>query len=75
VQLIVEANGPSLHSLRPAIQKILESTRLILSVDSHFDELVDVVKRLPSEGLCVMVSDKFISNDDDFREFLTLAWP
>ena len=75
IQLSIEANGPSLRSLVPVMQEILESTRLILTVDSHFDELIDVGRQLPRDGLYVVVSDKFVGNEEAFRELLQRAWP
>ena len=74
VQLSIEANGPSLSSLVPVMQEILERTRLILTVDSHFEELVDVGRRLPRDGLYIVVSDKFVSEEEAFRELLARAW-
>jgi hypothetical protein len=74
VQLTVEANGPSLRSLVPVMQEILERTRLILFVDAYFDELSDVAGQLPRDGLYVMVSDKFVESEAAFRELLARAW-
>jgi len=75
VQLMVEANGPSLTSLIPVMQEILERTRLIVTVDSHFDELVEAAGQLPRDGLYITVSDKFIESEGAYRELLARAWP
>ena len=39
LQMTVEANGPQLSDLISVLREILERTRLILFVDSHFDQL------------------------------------
>ena len=75
IQLTVEANGPSLRSLVPVMQEILQRTRLILFVDAYFEELGETARRLPRDGLYVMVSDKFVGSDADYRDLLTRAWP
>lgn len=75
IQLVVEAKGPSLRSLVPVLQEILERTRLILYVDAYFDELVEVAGRLPRDGLYVIVSDKFVESEEAYRELLLRAWP
>lgn len=75
IQLTVESNGPSLHSLVPVMQEILERTRLILFVDAYFDELVEVARKLARDGLYVMVSDKFVENEEAYRDLLARAWP
>lgn len=75
IQLTVESNGPSLRSLRPVMHQILESTRLIIFVDGYFDELAEVARQLPRDGLYVMVSDKFVDSDDAYRGLLASAWP
>jgi hypothetical protein len=75
IQLTVEANGPSLHSLIPVMQEILQRTRLIVFVDAYFDELTEVAGQLPRDGLYVMVSDKFVESEEAYRELLARAWP
>jgi hypothetical protein len=56
------------------LREILERTRLILSVDSHFDQLQAATRQLPAEGLYVIVSDKFVSTDGDFQDLLAANW-
>jgi hypothetical protein len=75
VEIRIEGNGPSLYSLLPAMQEILEHTRLMLYIDSHFDEFAEVARQLPRDGLCIMVSDKFIESEEAYRELLVRAWP
>jgi hypothetical protein len=74
LQMTVEANGPQLLDLIPVLREILERTRLILFVDSHFDQLQATTRQLPAEGLYLMVSDKFVSTDGDFKELLAANW-
>jgi hypothetical protein len=74
LQVTVEANGPSLSDLAPVLREILERSRLILFVDSHFDQLQAVISRLPKEGFYLMVSDKFVPTEEDFRRFLAVNW-
>lgn len=75
VELTVEPIGPSLHDLEPVLREIAERSRLYLMVDSHFDEFTDVVRRLPTDGVCVSVSDKFVRSDAEYRELLAATWP
>ena len=74
LEITVEANGPSLLDLEPVMQEILQRTRLILFVDAYFEELSEVARRLPRDGLYVMVSDKFVSSEEDFRSLLARTW-
>ncbi len=74
VELTVETNGPSLRDLAPVMQEILQRTRLILFVDAHFEELSEVARQLPRDGLYVMVSDKFVKSEEDYRSLLARAW-
>ncbi len=75
IQLTVEANGPSLRALAPVMREILGQMRLIVFVDAYFEELAEVARELPRDGLYVMVSDKFISSDADYAQFVRRAWP
>jgi hypothetical protein len=74
LQMTVEANGPSLEAMLPALQEILARTRLILFVDSHFEQLKTVVRQLPRDGLYLVVSDKFVSSDHEFLELAADLW-
>jgi hypothetical protein len=70
LQLTVEANGPSLAELVPALRRILERCRLILQVDGHFQEVPAALRALPKEGLYLLLSDKFIPDEKAYRDFL-----
>ncbi len=75
VQLTVEANGPSLRALLPAMREIMERKRLVLFVDAYFEDLVEVAGQLPKDGLYVVVSDKFVESEEAYRDLLSRAWP
>ena len=70
LELTVEANGPTLAELVPALRVILERSRLILQVDGHFEELPATLRALPKEGLYLLLSDKFIPDEEAYRDFL-----
>jgi hypothetical protein len=75
IQLTVEANGPSLVSLLPVMQEIQRRMRLIVFVDAYFEELSEACKQLAPDGLYIMVSDKFLDSDEEYREFVARTWP
>ena len=70
LQLTVEANGPTLAELVPALRAILEQCRLILQIDGHFPELPAALRALPREGLYLLLSDKFIPDEEAYRNFV-----
>ena len=74
LELTVESNGPSLEALLPAMREILEHSRLILMVDAWFEQLPAVVGKLPREGLYLIVSDKFVADDEEFQRFVRANW-
>ena len=75
VELTVESNGPSLRDLLPPLRDIASRSRLLLMVDAHFDQLVEVARQLPGDGVYVAVSDRFVASDQAFRDLVTAAWP
>ena len=74
LELTVESNGPPLAALLPDLRAILARTRLILMVDAWFEQLPAVLRQLPTDGLYVIVSDRFIHDDAGFRALLAAAW-
>jgi hypothetical protein len=70
LELTVEANGPSLADLVPALRAILERSRLILQVDGHFEEVAAALRALPKEGLYVLLPDRLIPDEAAFRDFV-----
>jgi hypothetical protein len=75
VEVTVEPIGPSLHDLLPALRVIAERSRLLLMVDAHVGELASVARQLPTDGVYVAVSDRFIGSDRSFRQLVSSAWP
>ena len=46
----------------------------MLLVDSHFDELPWLIKQLPQDGICFILSDKFIQTEAEFQAFIANNW-
>ena len=74
LQLTVEANGPSLVDMAADLREILGRTRLILLVDHGFEHLADVLRRLPTDGLYVLIPDRYLESDEAFVEFVQDVW-
>jgi len=70
VQITVEANGPSLSTLIPIFQDSLQNSRLILFIDGFFDELPEMLRKIPLDGLFLIVSDRFITTDTEYQDFI-----
>ena len=75
MEFTIEANGPPFLDLVPVLREILERGRLILCVDSQFDALPEAPRQLPHEGLYLILSDRFIRSEAEFRQFLAAQWP
>ncbi len=71
IEMVLESIGPTLLDLVPVFQEILERSRLMLHVGSGFEQLPQVLRKLPKEGLFVAIPDKYIGNDQDFHDFET----
>lgn len=74
LQLTVEANGPSLADLLNPLRDILERSRLILFIDHYYEQARDVLKKLPADGLYVILPDRFVRSDEEYRRFLAECW-
>jgi hypothetical protein len=74
LQLTVEANGPPLLDMLPALQEILSRSRLLLFVDHRFDELPAVLPHLPHEGLYLVIPETCLDSDDAYRRFVSRFW-
>lgn len=75
LELTLEQNGPPLSDLVPMLREILERSRLILFVDAFFEQLGLALRQLPRAGLYLVISDKFIPSEDEFRRFAATHWP
>lgn len=67
LQITIEANGPALVDMLPVLREILEQSRLILFVDHYFEQLTKALQKLPKEGLYLLLSNKFIHNEEEFK--------
>ncbi len=74
LEITLEANGPSLMEVLPVLKEILQKTRLILFADHYFEQLPDALPKLPKEGLYLIISDKYINSDKQFKDFTTENW-
>jgi hypothetical protein len=74
LEMALESIGPTILDLVPVFREILEKSRLILHIGTGFDQLPQVLRQLPTEGLFLAVPDKYIRNDEEFREFTTTTW-
>lgn len=74
MELTVEFNGPPILGLVPVLRQILERGRLILCIDHGFGDLPAVLRRIPHDGLYLVVNDRFIPTDAAFREFVAANW-
>jgi hypothetical protein len=75
IQITIELNGPPLVKLLPVFREILEHSRLIIFADNRFNELVEILPKLPNEGLYVVVPETFIKSDSEYNEFISaIRW-
>ena len=74
LEMAFESIGPTAVDLVPVFREILERSRLILNVGSGFELLPQVLTRLPTEGLFVAIPDKYIHNEQEFRDFTSSIW-
>ena len=74
LEMTLETIGPTLQDLVPVFREILEKSRLILHVCTGFEHLPEALRKLPREGLFLVIPDKYIPTDKAFREFTTANW-
>jgi hypothetical protein len=74
LELSIESIGPSLHDLTPMIRETLERSRLILFVEHHFDQLPDLLRRVPHEGLFLIIPDTHLPTEADYQHFITTCF-
>jgi hypothetical protein len=70
----MEQGGPTLLDALPVLKETLEKSRLILHVDYCFEQLPEVLRKLPREGLFLAVSNLRIRSDREFRDFIAAQW-
>jgi len=74
LEMTLETIGPTLSDLVPVFREILEKSRLILHVCTGFEQLPEALRKLPREGLFLLIPDKYIPTDEAFREFTRANW-
>jgi hypothetical protein len=74
LQMSIEDVGPTLLQLLPVFREVLEKSRLLLMVDSHFEQLPEVLRKLPKEGFYLSISSGRIRSDKEFRQFISSVW-
>jgi len=74
IHIAIEKSGPRLREIVPVLKEILKKSRLIIFVHHFFQELPEVLKQLPHEGLYLLISDKFIKSEKEFRSFIKSVW-
>jgi len=75
LEMTLETIGPTLRDLTPVLRRILEKTRLILQVCTGFEYLAETLRKLPREGLFLVIPSKYIPTDEAFREFIAANFP
>ena len=75
MEFTIEANGPPILEAVPMLREILERGRLILCIDHGFGDLPEALRRLPHDGLYLVISDRYIGSEGAFRQFVAANWP
>jgi hypothetical protein len=66
----MESIGPTLLDMVPVFREILEKTRLMLQVCTGFEYLPEALRKLPREGLYLVIPSKYVPTDEAFLEFV-----
>ena len=74
IEMTVEENGPRLIDMVDDLKDMLERSRLILFVYHFFEDLPEVLRQIPHDGLYLVISDKFIRSEKEFRDFVRDNW-
>ena len=70
LEMTLETIGPTLRDLVPMLREILEKTRLIIHVGTGFEYLAEALRKLPHEGLYLMIPSRNIPTNAAFGEFV-----
>ena len=70
LQMSMESVGPTILDMIPVFREILEHSRLMLQVCTGFEHLPEVLRRLPLEGLYLLIPSKYIPTDRAFTQFV-----
>jgi hypothetical protein len=74
LEVYMEHGGPTLFDMLPILREVLAKSRLILHVDYCFEQLPEVLRKLPREGLFSAISNLHIRSDEEFRQFTSAHW-
>lgn len=74
LEMALESIGPTALDLVPVFREVLEKSRLMLHVGTGFEQLPQVLSKLPKEGLFLAIPDKYIRSDKEFHEFTRAMW-
>ena len=74
VEMTMETIGPTLQDMVPVFREMLEKTRLILQVCTGFEYLPDALRKLPREGLFLVIPSKYIPSNQAFGKFVRSNW-
>ena len=55
-------------------KRTLEKSRLLLHIDYRFEQLPEVLRKLPPEGLLLAISNQRIRSDAECRDFISTQW-
>ena len=70
LEFTVEANGPDLLDMVDDLTFMLEQSRVALFVDHYFDQLPEFLKKVPHEGLYLIIPDKYIITEKEYSKFI-----
>ena len=74
LELTLESKGPSAADLLPLMRETLERSRLILFVDHGLEQLGPLLGKLPREGLFLVIPDRYLRSDNEYRQFIAAHW-
>ena len=74
LELYMEQGGPTLRDVLPDLQTILSKSRLILHVDYCFEQLPEILPKLPNDGFFLAISNLRIRSDAEFHAFVADNW-
>ena len=74
IEFTIEQNGPPPIELISVFQEILSKSRLILFIDAYFEQVNEVLKQLPADGLYVLIPSRFIGTEPEFGAFVKSNW-
>ena len=74
LELTLESKGPTAADLLPLMRETLERSRLILFADHGWEQLGPLLRKLPREGLFLVIPDRYVRSDEEYRQFIAAHW-